>query len=238
MIIRDNNGRALGTIEHDASERERIDARTRELLAGARSKAQQDTPARPFFPRVRATLEAMTRAGRVVTLAAFAVIALAIIGAILPDDATPAVPAPVPAPVTTYTAPVGTLDDVAPAITQRVASWSGSTRADVSSGWNGAAIDRNGDVRVSGHVVDNVNLTGSPLRAQYLAAFDRNGLPRGNESVTVREGVTFCADVRNGEVSALREASDSRSDAPTFGTGHRRMIVASAALANFCPRFA
>ncbi|WNM69895.1 hypothetical protein SEA_APIARY_87 [Rhodococcus phage Apiary] len=237
MIIRDNNGRTLGTIEHDASERERIDARTRELLAGARSKAQRDdTPARPFFPRVRATLDAMTRAGRVATLAAFAIIALAMIGAVMPDDATAT---PTPAPVAPVSVPLtGDTLTPDPAPVRSVAVWSGSTRADVASGWNGASIDRNGDVRVSGHVVDNVNLTGSPLRAQYLAAFDRNGLPRGNENTTVREGVTFCASVRNGEVSALREASDARSDAPTFGTGHRRMIVASSALVNFCPQFA
>ncbi|WNM65010.1 hypothetical protein SEA_MASELOP_87 [Rhodococcus phage Maselop] len=236
MIIRDNNGRTLGTIEHDASERERIDARTRELLAGARSKAQRDdTPARPFFPRVRATLDAMTRAGRVATLAAFAIIALAMIGAVMPDDATAT---PTPAPVAPVSVPLDVREASAVLTPERVAPFNGSTRADAASGWNGASIDRNGDVRVSGHVVDNVNVTGSPLRAQYLAAFDRNGLPRGNESTTVREGVTFCADVRNGEVSALREASDARADAPTFGTGHRRMIVASAALVNFCPQFA
>jgi hypothetical protein len=226
MIVRNAAGVIVGSIHPTDEELTRA-------LSSARQSLADDTSTRragyPGVARIKAHRARFVKLFRVMSGASLAIVALAMFVAIFgSEDSATANPAPVTPPA--YTAPVGTLPPVAP--------FSGSTAADARTGWNGIEVDSNGYVLVNGHAVDNVRIDhASPLRVRFLQAYDNNGMTRGNEDNAVREGIAVCQSLNRGDAVTLREAADSRADAPAYGTGERRLVTVSSAIVNFCPRY-
>lgn len=220
MIITNAQGKTLGNIELSAEERA---ARliTSARIAALEARTQERAARREGYPllaQARKARESVSKAARRMTYAVLALVALGLVVSACSEE---------PA--------VASAQSAQPELT---ATYSGSTLADANNGWQGVSTASNGNVLLNGIKVDNVLDTESPLRERYLDSFDANGLPRGIEDVTVGEGIRFCADLDNGSVVALREASDTRTDVPTFSTSERRLVLAAASMVNFCPRFA
>lgn len=160
-------------------------------------------------------------------IALVVVSAVGVVGNALDESSTAATvsTAPVlvasPATSTTYTAPVS--------------RWSGSTAADVATGWTNVEILDDGRVMLSGVQVDNVTDTESPLRARYLRGLSNQHQRFTTDEIAVREGLSFCLDLKANRTQAQREAYDANADEPRYSTSPRRVAVAASALTYFCP---
>lgn len=211
--IRDNSGHLLGSISPTP---ETADTLRRVAALASRMRRDMPTapvapPAAPVQPRRRVSAARRVLYG----LAGFAAFGLAANVAGYGDDRTPAAPA-IASPVT--------VSPVAPVNSPNLAGYH--------------RVEHSGDVVMLGEVVDNVNNGASPLRARYLAHFTAAGVPVGDQSRTVREGIQFCADVASGRTVAMRELFDARAIEPQYGTGERRRVLATAATGEFCPKYA
>ncbi|QSL67698.1 hypothetical protein [Nocardia phage P69] len=213
--IRDATGRVLGSVSPTPET-----ADTLRRVGALASRMRRNMPTEPLTPpAVPVPAEPARRvsgARRVLYgLAGVAVFGFAV-GLADGDEPTAAVASPVvtaPAPVT-----------VSPVNSPNLAGYH--------------HVDRDGQVIMLGEVVDDVDDGGSPLRARYLAHFTAAGVAVGDQSRTVREGVQFCSDVAAGRTVAMRELFDARADAPQYGTGERRRVLATAATGEFCPKYA
>ena len=239
MIIRNAAGAVLGEIVQTPAERLESERKTSETLARMRaelSAGSSSTERRATYPK----LGAMRAAGRRWThragVTALGLLALgAVISACSESEPSGAyVPTDVRAEVSALDFPT-VLDSSSFSPT---ASYSGSTAGDATAGWNAAEIDTAGVITVNGWQVDDVTDSESPLRARYLESLERQGERVGSDVANVAAGVQFCGELAEGRQTALREASDARSDVPSFNTPARRMAIASASLVHFCPRFA
>ncbi|WNY15198.1 membrane protein [Rhodococcus phage MacGully] len=227
--IIDTTGRTVGYVRNGDS-----DDRVRRMIDGARDYARRNPNGTPVLDDIRAGRARRAKRLRVAGYVFAALAVFWIIGKVTgPNDSTATAPVPA-APVASTVAPAGVPAPVSVSAPSVVAAMTPPRAADSATL---ADTDPNGVVSVGGQKIDSVYRIGSPLRAQYLAAFADRGMPIGIESAAIREGVAFCADVARGSVVALRERADVLSAVPNFDTGNRRVVVASAALATFCPKY-